>query len=422
MFKAIIQFILELLVKRYLAKHKPLLVVLTGSVGKTSTKIAVATVLAETLRVRTHEGNFNTHLSAPVAILGIEYPDDVKSMAAWFNVVKAAWQRIKGDKDVDVIVQELGTDHPGDIARFGKYLNPAIAVVTAVSPEHMEFFGDVAKVAAEELKVTEFSAYSVINRDDVSADYADLAHTSSLTTYGLGANAEYLFVPKNFSLEKGYDGTCNTPTLGEFSANVHVASEQTLKSAVAAVAVAARLGLTAEQIKKGLALIRPVHGRMNLLRGVNGSTIIDDTYNSSPLAAEAALKTLYGLDAPQRIVVLGSMNELGASSESLHEEVGRLCDPTLLAWVITIGEDAAKWLAPAARARGCQVKSFKSPYAAGAFAHSVVEEGGIVLVKGSQNGVFAEEAVKLLLHSTDDEAALVRQSPSWITKKEKQFL
>jgi len=421
MLKKIIQRILERLVKMYLAKRKPVLIVLTGSVGKTSTKIAIATVLSETLRVRTHEGNHNTHLSAPTAILGVEFPDNPKSIGQWLRVMAAAWKRISGPKDVDVIVQELGTDHPGDIAHFGTYLKPDIAVVTAISPEHMEFFSTIETVAAEELAVTGFSAYSVINRDDVSSKYADLAHTSSLTTYGLGGNAEYFFSVKDFSLTKGYEGTFNTPELGEFSAHVTVASEQTLKSAVASVAVAARVGLTVEQITAGLMLIRPVHGRMNLLAGVSESTIIDDTYNASPLAVEAALKTLYGIEAPQRIAILGSMNELGATSELEHTRIGELCDPSLLNWVLTIGEDAAKWLAPAARARGCQVKSFKSPYAAGAFAHSVIEEGAVILVKGSQNGVYAEEAVKLLLHSTEDEANLVRQSQSWIDKKEKQF-
>lgn len=422
MFKNLIQAHLERLVKTYLKKHAPTLVVLTGSVGKTSTKIAVATVLAQDRRVRTHEGNYNTHLSAPVAILGIDYPDNIRSLSAWLKVFSAARQRIKGPKDVDVIVQELGTDHPGDIAHFGTYLKPDIAVVTAVSPEHMEFFGDVKTVAEEELSVTGFSVYSVINRDDVSADYADLAHTDQLTTYGLGSTAEYAVTTEDFSIEHGYDAIFSTPGVGEIRAQVKVASEQTLKSAAAAVAVAAKVGLSADQIRSGLELIRPVHGRMNPLRGVNGSVIIDDTYNSSPLAAEAALKSLYGTDAPQRIAILGSMNELGDASRALHEEVGKLCDPGLLSWVVTIGSDAEQWLAPAARARGCQVKSFKSPYAAGSFVHGVVEEGAVILAKGSQNGVFAEEAVKMLLHATADEALLVRQSPAWIAKKRKQFL
>lgn len=411
-----------MLTKQYLAKHKPTLIVLTGSVGKTSTKLAIATILSESRRVRTHNGNHNTHLSAPTAILGIEYPDDIKSIKAWREVFKAAKLRIDGEKDVDVIIQELGTDTPGDIAQFGKYLKPDIAVVTAVSPEHMEFFKTIQTVAAEELKVTEFSAYSVINRDDVSAEFADLAHTSSLTTYGLGATAEYYFATENFDLAHGYVGKFHTPEYGEIQSNILVASEQTLKSAVAAVAVAAKVGLSVAQIKKGLGLIRPVPGRMNPLRGVNESIVLDDTYNSSPLAAQAALKSLYGYDAPQRIAVLGSMNELGAESEAEHGIVGSLCDPGLLSWVITVGEDAAKYLAPAARARGCQVKSFKSPYSAGAFAHSVTEQNAIILVKGSQNGVYLEEAVKLLLHSTDDEDKLVRQTPEWIAKKEKQFL
>lgn len=422
MLKKIIQFKLEWLVKKYLAKHKPTLIVITGSVGKTSTKIAIATLLSETLRVRTHDGNYNTHLSAPTAILGIDYPNNIKSISAWLRVFKAAKLRIDGEKDADVIVQELGTDHPGDIARFGRYLKPDIAVVTAVSPEHMEFFGDIKTVAAEELTVTAFSAYSVINRDDVSEDYADLAHTTSLTTYGLGATAEYYFVADDFSLAHGYEGVFHMPNNGEFGMHLDVLSEQTLKSAVAAVAVATKLGLSTDVIKVGLTKVRPVHGRMNLLRGVNGSRLIDDTYNSSPLALEAALKTLYSIDVAQRVAILGSMNELGSSSEAEHTRLGSLCDPNMLSWVITIGEDAARWLAPAAKARGCQVRSFKSPYSAGAFAHSLIESGAVVLVKGSQNGVYAEEAVKLLLHSTEDEALLVRQSPTWIAKKEKQFL
>jgi len=134
----------------------------------------------------------------------------------------------------------------------------------------------------------------------------------------------------------------------------------------------------------GVSKIRPSKGRMNLLRGLEGSTIIDDTYNASPLAVAAALQTLYKTDAPQRIAILGSMNELGAISASAHEAVGKLCDPSKLEWVITIGDEAAKYLAPAAEKKGCQVRSFKTPYQAGGFAHSVLREGSVVLVKGSQ--------------------------------------
>ena len=174
-------------------------------------------------------------------------------------------------------------------------------------------------------------------------------------------------------------------------------------------------------VAKGVAAIRPVAGRMNILRGVKHTTIVDDTYNSSPAAAIAALQTLYSIQAPQRIAILGSMNELGATSADSHRQIGELCDPSLLAWVVTIGQEAETHLAPAARAKGCQVKSFLSALDAGAFTHSVLEEGAVVLAKGSQGNVYAEEAIKVFLHETHEDRELVRQSPEWLETKRQFF-
>lgn len=160
---------------------------------------------------------------------------------------------------------------------------------------------------------------------------------------------------------------------------------------------------------------------MNIIQGLKKSILIDDTYNSSPLAAERALEALYEQQVPQRILIFGDMNELGGSSAAEHEKIGKLCDPDILHWVVTIGEQSAKYFAPAARSRGCQLKSFSDPMSAGSFVHSILEEGAAVLVKGSQNGVYAEEAVKMLLHDSSDQKKLVRQSPEWLEKKNKQF-
>ena len=158
MFKKHIQKVLEKYTRKYLKKFQPKLVLVTGSVGKTSTKLAIATVLSEKYRVRVHSGNHNTHLSVPLAILGINYPDNIRSISEWLRVRKAARKRLRQkEKDCDVIVQELGTDRPGDIAHFGSYLYADVAVVTAVSPEHMEFFKTIDDVAQEELVVSQFS-------------------------------------------------------------------------------------------------------------------------------------------------------------------------------------------------------------------------------------------------------------------------
>jgi len=421
MFKKLIRSLLERKVRTYMAKHEPILVVITGSVGKTSTKQAIATVLSEQYRVRAHAGNHNTHYSVPTALMGVEYPDNPRSIKQWWSVLQAMNLRIQQEKDVDVIVQELGTDTPGDIPQFGAYLQPDIAVVTAVSEEHMEFFGSIDAVAKEELSVASFSKLCVVNRDDVSESFAKYAETKSIDTYGVGEKAEYRLNLEPASPLDGRIGKLVTPEWGEVPVTLQLIGDHSLKGAVAAACVGAKLGLSSRQVAVGVSKIKPVSGRMNLLRGVEGSTIIDDTYNASPLAYEAALKTLYAVEAPQRIAILGSMNELGNSSPQAHEKVGKLCEPSKLDWVITIGTDAETYLAPAALEKGCQVKSFKSPYEAGGFAHKVIKPKAVVLAKGSQNGVFAEEALKELLHSTEDEESLVRQSPAWLKKKRQQF-
>ncbi len=421
MLKFIVERILQHYVTRYLKKHKPTLVVVVGSVGKTSTKMAIATVLGEKLRVRTHDGNHNTPLSAPLAMMGVEYPDDPKSIRQWRAVFAAARLRIRQPKDADVIVQELATDRPGEIPQFARYLRPDIAVVTAVGLEHMEFFKKLDAVAKEELSIAKVSKLTIVNRDDIDQRYAKYADTHAITTYGTSDAAEYrIHIEFGIQLE-GVTGDFISPDWEPFTVNLQVVGEHNVKAVAAAGAVGAKLGLSAEQIAVGMAKVRPIPGRMNRLRGLEGSTIIDDSYNSSPMAVAAALKTLYSIEVSQRIAVLGSMNEFGELSPRAHEAVGALCNPAKLDWVVTVGRDAANYLAPAAQKKGCQVRAFGSPFEAGGFVHSVIKPGALILVKGSQNGVFTEEVTKMLLHDINDENQLVRQDPKWMAIKEAAF-
>lgn len=414
---------LEKAVVDYFVAHPNVkLVVVAGSVGKTSTKISIATMLAQKYRVRLHEGNHNTPMSVPLAILGVPYPDNVRSFFAWHDAVKAAREKILAPADVDVIIQELGADRPGDIAAFGRYLRPHIGVVTAVTPEHMEFFKTIDAVAKEELSTANFSQLALINRDDIDGRYAEYLTNSNIDTYGTSASAEYHFEQQDFSVENGHVGSFVGPELQTpITATVNVLGDHNLRPAIAAAAVGLKLGLTADEIKNGLEKIQSIPGRMNLLRGLEGSTIIDDTYNSSPAAAVSAVQTLYSLPATQRIVIMGSMNELGEASAAEHEKLGKLFNPDMVEWVITIGRDAGKYLAPAAKSQGCQVKTFQNAVQAGAFAHSVLRPGSLVLAKGSQGDVYCEEAVKILLHDQADINKLVRQSPAWMATKEAYF-
>lgn len=413
--------LLELQTKRYLKKHKPKVVAITGSVGKTTTKFFVATVLSQRYRVMAHLGNHNTHVSVPLAVFDIPLPDKIKSPIEWLKVLWQTQQKMGQPFQYDLIILELGTDHPGEIKHFGKYLNPDIAVITAVTPEHMEFFKTIDAVAEEELAAANFSKLALINRDDIDSVFARYVTNANIDTYGTSGVAEYRYIVEDFDLQKGFQGKFVSPEFGELPVSLKLVGEHNIKPAIAAATVGIKLGMAQQEVVAGLQQLVPVNGRMRLLRGVENTVLLDDTYNSSPKAALAALQTLYLIPGKQKIAIMGSMNELGEFSKEAHEQVGNACDPTLLDWLITIGKDANEHLAKAASAKGCQVRSFDSPYDAGAFAHQVLQPGAIVLAKGSQNGVFAEESLKPLLHSTQEENELVRQEPEWMEIKTQQF-
>ncbi len=423
-FRAYVQKKMEGYVVSYFQAHPEVkLVVVAGSVGKTSTKTALATMLGQKYRVRLHEGNHNTHMSAPLAILGIPYPEHIKSIGAWREVFKTAQARILQAPDIDVIIQEIGTDHPNEIAHFGTYLQPDIAVITAITPEHMEFFKSMESVAQEELAAANFSKIAIINRDDIDGQYATYLNNPNINTYGTSDMAEYHFIEESFSVRDGHIGRFVAPEFAgqHLPATVKVLGEHNIRPAVAAAAVGVKMGLSPNEITAGLDQIRPIPGRMCLLEGVRDSMIIDDTYNSSPVAAQSAIQTFHSLEAPQRIVVLGTMNELGESSATEHQKIGRMFRPDLVDWVVTVGDEAEKYLATAARSQGCQVKSFQNAVQAGGFVHGVLQTGAIVLVKGSQDKGYLEEAVKILLKHPEHGTMLVRQSPAWLAHKEQYF-
>ena len=160
---------------------------------------------------------------------------------------------------------------------------------------------------------------------------------------------------------------------------------------------------------------------MQPLRGADETLLIDDTYSSTPLTAMAAMQALYKQETPQRIAVLGTMNGLGDQAPAAHQELGRVCNPNELDWVVTVGDLANQYLAPAAKQNGCQVKLCKNALEAGGFVREQLHKDGVCLFKGSDQGVYLEEAVKINLHSTDDEKKLVRQTPEWLDYKDKLY-
>lgn len=414
--KAFLARMLERQVQQLRQKNDFTVVAVAGSVGKTSTKLAIAKTLGASRQVRWQEGNYNDRLTVPLIFFGQEQPG-IYDLLAWRRVLQSNRRQLKKPYAYDIVVVELGTDAPGQLEKFA-YLRPDITVLTAIADEHMAQFKQLDAVAREELAVLGFSDRALLNTDDIPADYLPEA---THTTYGLLGEADYGVEERTARSLQGQKITFRLPTGKQLPAEVAVLGNQGAKIALAAVAIADMLGLPTADIKKGLQAVARVAGRMQVLAGKQSSVIIDDTYNASPVAVLAALDVLYEAEAKHRIAILGSMNELGTDSATLHSEVGGYCNPKKLDLVVTIGREAAENLAPVAENQGCKVKTFMSPYEAGEFARHQLRPGTVVLAKGSQNGVFAEEAVKLLLASTGQARKLVRQSERWLKIKQHQF-
>lgn len=395
------------------AKHDFTVVAVAGSVGKTSTKLAVARLLEATgKKVQYQEGNYNDRVSVPLVFFGETMPS-LFNIFAWASVLLRMSQQIKQPYQYDAVVVELGTDGPGQLKDFA-YIQPDIIVVSAISPEHMLQFGTLDAVAEEELAVAEYSKKLLVNVADVDLKYLEgLKYVS----YGVDVNADYRATQTGVRGVTGQRLAVSLPDGSELQVETAYSGKQGATIVLAAIAVADILGVEPQQMSLAAASLQPFAGRLQVLEGTNGSTLIDDTYNSSPLATRAALDVLYQADAKQKIAILGDMNELGDSSADEHRNLGAYCRADELDYVITIGVKSRDDLAPAAEAAGCRVKSFTSPVEAGKFVRAIIAPGALILAKGSQNGVFAEEAVKQLLKHPDDTSKLVRQSEEWLRKK-----
>ncbi len=415
--KNFIVTILSWQVKRLRRQHQFKVVAVVGSIGKTSTKFAVANILSETFRVRYQKGNFNDLVTVPLVFFGAPLPSLFNPLA-WVQTFIANERQIRREYPYDVVIVELGTDGPGQIEQFRRFLHADIGVVTAIAPEHMEHFDSLGAVAKEELSLTAFTEKLIINVDLCTADY--LHELQNSLSYGIHQKSNYqihdaVFSKDHFSFSVQKEGQLL------LNATNQSVSEVQLYSLLAGVAVADQFGLTADEIVAGIHKIMPVSGRLQLLAGIKQTTIIDDTYNASPDAVTAALDALYALPAPHKIALLGNMNELGDFSADAHHLIGEHCDPKQLDLVVTLGPDADQYLAAAAEAKGCRVIRAASPHQAAEAIKSALKPGAIILAKGSQNGVFAEEAVKELLADSRNVTKLVRQSAAWQKQKSKDF-
>jgi UDP-N-acetylmuramoyl-tripeptide--D-alanyl-D-alanine ligase len=402
-----------------LDKHKLTVIAVTGTVGKTSTKVAIAQVLeAGGYKVGYTEDSYNSDIGLPLSVFGLKVPDrlgDVRSWRAIFRKIDAEIENFP----YDTLVLEVAEDDLALMKPFVELTQPSIGVITSVSLTHTDRMGDLGRIT-HNLKQLTLSIPKLI----CNVDFSELeSGFKPVATYATSKSADVSIA--STSRAKSGKLTAQLNIFGEeHEVKTQLVGRHNLSALLAASAVAHQLGMDSVLIAKTLATIGPVKGRMNLLPGVHESILIDDTYNAaSPVGVFAALDTLAEVKG-RKIAVLGNMNELGAKSEDAHRAVGAAA-AKIVDLLVVIGPDAEKYLAPAAIEAGMDrshVKVFHTPYEAGHYLKKKIAKGDVVLVKGSQNRVFAEEVSRILLDpKLKPVDVLVRQSDFWKRKKKRAF-
>jgi UDP-N-acetylmuramoyl-tripeptide--D-alanyl-D-alanine ligase len=426
--KKIIAKILELEARAIIKKYQPKIIAVTGSVGKTSTKDAIYAVISKSFYARKSEKSFNSDIGVPLTILGCNnaWNDPVKWL---LNIWQGLSYIIFKKSYPEWLVLEVGADRPGDIKKISKWLKPNMVVVTKFAnvPVHIEYFKSKDEVVAEKGNLVDALKHDgilVLNSDD--ADVFAFKHKTlnKIITYGMMGDAE--IKATNYSVyynEKSgepfgvhfkveYVGNClPVRIIGTLGVN-------NIYSSLAALAVGVGLNLNMVEATENLSRFVPPKGRMNILKGIKESTIIDDTYNSSPVALNSALQTLQDMKTRSRkIAILGDMMELGRHTSDEHKKAGVLA-ATACDLLIAVGL-RSRAMAESAIDAGLDADSvlqFDTSTEAGEYIKDYIKESDIILVKGSQS-TRMEKAVKILMAEPERAAELlVRQDEEWLKR------
>ncbi len=407
-------------IQKVLKTHEVEIVIVTGSVGKTSTKVAIGKLLSTEHQVRFSEDSYNTDIGLPLSFFGLKVPTPLWDPSAWHRVFQKI-NTISKNYPYEIVVLEMADDELEDMLKFLKFIKPKYSVLTAVAPVHLERTISIDKIIRDNWKIAS-GASNIIYNADQPALAALGSKSKKATGFGLKNGAvRFGNISRN---SKGYLVAELSLPDGKFEITTKMIGLHSLGSLLAAASVASKMAMPGSKIAKGLSRIEGVNGRMKLLAGANGSRIIDDSYNASPKAVCSALDTLAEIPAGRRIAVLGSMVELGDASDAEHYKVGKYAAKKA-DMLITIGKNAEIHMVTGAKDAGMSpddIKIFKTPYEAGHFLKRIIDKKDLVLVKGSQNGIFLEEAVRILLDpSLNPKDFVVRQSKTWKRKKRKAF-
>jgi UDP-N-acetylmuramoyl-tripeptide--D-alanyl-D-alanine ligase len=424
--KAPIAALLALLSRAILRKYKPQIIMITGSVGKTSTKDAVAAMLSEHTHLRASEKSYNSEFGVPFTIMGVSNP--WTSLFAWMNVFEEALALILFTAHYPkILVLEVGADRPGDLARILKIATPDAVVVTRLPdvPVHVEAYATPAAVREEEFApayALASGAPLILSSRDTHAIEMAQNTQATVTLFGFSPEADvHINEPKVIfengmpvGMEARAEAQGHTYTLYARGA---LGRPQILAPA-AAFATALALGIPTDEALAGLTTYVPPAGRGRLLRGKKGSVLVDESYNSSPAATEEALIALSLITpAKRRIAVLGDMLELGRYSREEHERIGALAAKHA-DMVVAVGSRSKATCTAAVDAGldSSQVRCFDTARDAAEALREEVKEGDAILIKGSQS-MRMERVVEALLGDPTDAVYLVRQDREWRKKK-----
>lgn len=422
----VLQFVLKKLARATIKKYKPTIIGVTGSVGKSTTKEAIFTVLKQEKKVRASRASLNNEIGLPLAILGnYENMQTAGGFLFWFNVVGLAILNLIHRIDYpEILVLEYGAGRPKDIDYLLSVARPDIVVVTAIGkiPVHVEFYSGPAEVAKEETKLVGAlppKGWAILNYDDelvLSAE--EKFKNGSVITFGFNEKADIRII----GFENKSDGRRPVGVVFKLKQGenfVPIKIEGTFGKGLAyagaaAGAVASIFNINLVKVSSALMFLKPLPGRAKLIRGIKSSYIIDDSYNASPASVQEGLEIIKELEAERKVVILGDMRELGKYAIEAHQEIGRLAGQ-IGEVIIAIGE-SAKFIAEQAKqtAPDKKILVFEDSETAKLEVQKIIQSGDLIFIKGSQS--MRMEKITLEIMERPELAAelLPRQYGKWL--------
>lgn len=428
-FKNIIIFIITLEAKLVLSKFKPKIIAITGNVGKTSAKDAIFSGISNSIHVRKNQKSFNSEIGVPLTILGLD--NGYKDFFKWIsNIFEGLFVLFKKEYP-EWLVLEFGVDRPGDMERLIKWIKVDIAVFTRFPdvPVHVEYFSSPEDVAVEKKKLihaVKEEGYVILNADDPKVFDIKKDLKRKVLTFGIENVKDSDITASNSEIT--HNNLSQKVTGINFKVNYKdnsipvnlkgILGDQFIYPALASFCCGVAMGISVIEIADSLKDYKPAPGRMNILDGINDSIIIDDSYNASPVAMEAAVRTLAKIQSKNhKIVVLGDMSEIGKYTASAHKMIGSLISELKIDFLFTLGK-RSEYIAEEAILTGTDKENIFSFSEYGELTKKLkefIKEGTVVLVKGSQT-MRMERIVKEIIKDKENLGELlVRQDDFWST-------